>query len=171
MNIVVTGERNVGKTTLVKQVVSGLRDRGLQPVGFYTDGGPETLELVALGSGDRVTFASQTQEFPGEVTIGRYSINSDAIETGLAASRADGDVLVVDEIGRLERRGAGFAPLLEDLDPTAYRGSLLSVRNGVVPFVAGQFPEDTRLKRLEVTRSNRDELPGQVLDLLLGDWE
>ncbi|MDZ7849582.1 MAG: nucleoside-triphosphatase [Halodesulfurarchaeum sp.] len=170
MNFVVTGDRNVGKTTLVKRVVSGLRERGLRPVGFYTDGGPDTLELVPIGPGEPLVFGSQSREFPGGVTIGRYSVNPGAIETGLAASRAEGDVLVIDEIGKLERRGEGFAPLLSDLDPTAYRGTLFSVRNGVVPFVAGAFPDDAPLERLEVTESNREELPDRILDLLVGTW-
>ncbi|MFW5903636.1 MAG: hypothetical protein ACOCS7_02745, partial [Halolamina sp.] len=69
----------------------------------------------------------------------------------------------------LERRGEGFAPLLDDLDLTRYRGVLLSIRKGVVPFVADHFPRGADLERLEVTGANRDALPTRIVALLVGD--
>ncbi|HKL30405.1 MAG TPA: nucleoside-triphosphatase [Natrialbaceae archaeon] len=168
MNVLLTGERNVGKTTAVERVVAQLRDRGLDPVGFYTAGGPETLELVDVRTGERTVFASQSAEFDDSISVGRYAVDPAAIDRGLALATQEGDVLVVDEIGRLERRGEGFAPLLDDLDPTRYRGILLSVRKGVVPCVADHFPADADVERIEVTESNRDALPARIVELLVG---
>lgn len=166
MNCIITGAKNAGKTTVVKRVVANLRTRGLQPVGFYTTGDPDLLELVDVKTGDRVPFGSSRRSFPGELSVGRYSINPAAIEMGLKASDEPGDVLVVDEIGTMETRGEGFAPLLATLEPTAYRGTLFSVRRDVVPFVRRAFPSDARVERLEVTRHNRDELPRTVTDVV-----
>ena len=169
MNVLLTGERNVGKTTAVKRVIAQVRERGLDPVGFYTAGGPETLELVDARTGERTVFASQSAEFDGGIAVGRYAVDPAAIERGLTLAAGEGDVLVIDEIGRLERRGEGFAPLLDDLDPTRYRGTLMSVRKGVAPFVADHFPADASLERIEVTESNRDALPARIVALLVGD--
>lgn len=169
VTVLLTGERNVGKTTVVRRVVERLRARDLDPAGFYTVGGPETLELVDARTGERTVFASQSTDFDGGVSVGRYAVDPAAIERGLALATREGDALVIDEIGKLERRGGGFAPLLDDLDPTRYRGILLSVRTGVVPFVADHLPADAEIERVEVTESNRDALPGRIVALLVGD--
>lgn len=169
MNVLLTGDRNVGKTTVVERVVAQLQERGPDPVGFYTAGGPETLELVDARTGERSVFASESAEIDGDVSVGRYAVDPAAIDRGLALAAREGDVLVVDEIGTLERRGEGFAPLLDDLDLTRYRGVLLSIRKGVVPFVADHFPRGADLERLEVTGANRDALPTRIVALLVGD--
>jgi nucleoside-triphosphatase THEP1 len=171
--VVLTGDRNVGKTTLVRRVVAALVDRGLDPVGFYTVGESGTLELVDAGTGDRTVFATLADDSEASVdvedavSVGRYAVDPAAIERGLRLADRDGDVLVVDEIGNLERRGDGFAPVLADLRPDRYRGVLLSVRNGVVPFVVDALPTDAAIERIEVTRSNRDDLPGLIVELLV----
>lgn len=168
MNVLLTGERNVGKTTVVERVVARLRERNVDPVGFYTAGGPETLELVDVRTGERTVFASRSGGFAGDVSVGRYAVDPQAIDRGLALAAAGGDVLVVDEVGRLERRGEGFAPILASLRPDRYRGVLLSIRKGVVPFVADAFPAAAPAERVEVTESNRDGLPERIVELLIG---
>lgn len=169
MIVLLTGERNVGKTTVVERIVAELHERDLDPVGFYTAGGPETLELVDAGTGERTVFASQSDAFEDAVSVGRYAVDPAAIDRGLALASREGDVLVVDELGILERRGEGFAPLLDGLDPARYRGILLSVRTGVVPFVADSFPPDAALERIEVTEANRDALPSRIVASLVGE--
>ncbi|MEF8757676.1 MAG: nucleoside-triphosphatase [Halobacteriales archaeon] len=166
MNAIVTGGRDAGKTTTVRRVAGLLEERGLDPVGFYTAGGPETLELVSVRTGDRTVFASRSAELDGP-RVGRYAVDRGAIERGLAWADEPGDVLLADEIGKLERRGEGFAPLLETLRPDRYRGVLLSVRQGLAPFAAEAFPPDARPERFEVTPSNREDLPARIADLLV----
>lgn len=167
MHVILTGDRNAGKTTVVETTVSLLRQRGVTPVGFYTAGGPDQLELVAAETGERVHFATQADDVGG-IEVGRYTIDPAAIERGLALADRDGDVLVADEIGRLERRGGGFAPLFEDLRADRYRGVLLSVRNGLTEFVADAFPDEQHVEVIEVKPSNRSKLPDRVVERLLG---
>jgi nucleoside-triphosphatase THEP1 len=169
VNVILTGKRNVGKTTVVERVVRRLEDRDLDPVGFYTAGGPETLELVGVQSGDRTHFASQSEEFEDSISVGRYAVDPEAIKRGRALARQEGDVLVVDEIGKLERRGEGFAPFLRELDTAQYDGVLLSVRQGVVPYVREQFSPVPQIERIVVTESNRDDLPARIASLLTQD--
>ena len=167
MICLLTGDRNVGKTTLVKRVLARVREQGVSATGFYTDGGPETRDLVPVGPGQPVPFASESRTFPGNVSVGRYSINPAAIDAGLAACRSEGAVLVVDEIGRLEQRGGGFAELLASIDPNRYRGVLLSVRKGLTDFVDGQLPATASTRRIEITERNRDALVDRVTECVL----
>ncbi|QSG09663.1 nucleoside-triphosphatase [Halapricum desulfuricans] len=167
MHVLLTGDRNAGKTTVVEATVSRLRQRGVTPVGFYTAGGPERLELVAAGTDERIPFATQADDADG-IEVGRYTIDPAAIKRGLNLARQDGDVLVADEIGRLEQRGGGFAPLLDDLRPDRFRGVLVSVRTGLTGFVADAFPDEQSPEIIEVTPSNRSALPDRVVAQLLG---
>lgn len=127
------------------------------------------MSATVLLTGERTVFASQSADFDGEVSVGRYAVDPAAIERGLALATREGDALVIDEIGKLERRGEGFAPLLESLDPARYRGILLSVRKGVVPFVADHFPADADLERVSVTESSRNALVERIATALIGD--
>ncbi|MFW6383966.1 MAG: nucleoside-triphosphatase [Halodesulfurarchaeum sp.] len=70
MILLVTGGPNVGKTTLVRRVVSGLRDRGRRPVGFYTDGGPATRRSSPSSPPARRSPALRSFEGPGDANIG-----------------------------------------------------------------------------------------------------
>jgi nucleoside-triphosphatase THEP1 len=166
VHVLVTGDRNAGKTTLVRRVVSALHDRGLTTAGFYEAGGPETLELVAAGTGERRVFATQSAAFDGP-EVGRYTVDPGTVEWGLQLGTRPADVLVVDEIGRLEARGEGFAPLLADLQPTRYGGVLVSVRREAAELVADAFPPEAAVERVEVTATNRESLPERVVELLV----
>jgi len=169
MYVILTGDRNVGKTTVVERVVQRLAEENLDPVGFYTAGGPDTLELVDVQTGDRTVFAAQSRAFEEGPTVGRYTVNPNAIETGVALARKAGDVLVVDEIGTLERRGAGFAPILSDLQDDVHRSAVLSVRRGVDQYVCDLLPPEASVTRLEVTEENRDTVPTRIVELLVDE--
>lgn len=158
MHVLVTGNRNAGKTTLVRTVVSALHDRGLTTAGFYETGGPETLDLVASETGERRVFASQSGAFDGP-EVGRYTVDPATVEWGLQLAKRPADLLVVDEIGRLEARGEGFTPLLSNHRPSRYQGVLFSVRREVADFVADAFPSEAAVERVEVTPENRQSLP------------
>ncbi|MFW6017714.1 MAG: nucleoside-triphosphatase [Halapricum sp.] len=167
MHVILTGDRNAGKTTVVESIVGRLHERGVTPVGFYTVGGPDQLELVAAETGERIHFATQADD--RGIEVGRYTIDPAAIERGLELADRDGDVLVADEIGRLEQRGGGFAPLLEGLHAGRHRGVVLSVRKGLTEFALEAFPDREHVDVIEVTQSNRSRLPDRVVETLLGD--
>lgn len=163
MTVVITGERNVGKTTVVRCLVDRLRDDDVSLAGFYTSGGPETLELVSAETGERTRFASQGNEIADGPTVGRYTVDPAAIDRGLSWIDRPGDVLVVDEIGKLEARGDGFATGLTGIHPDQYLGILVSVREGYETVVTEALPKREPIELFEVTESNRDALPARIV--------
>lgn len=167
MIVIVTGERNVGKTTVVERVVSRLEARDHWVVGFYTVDTPAGLDLVDARTGDRVPFATRSGGSADDLEVGRFHVDRTAIERGLTLADRPGDFLVVDEIGSLERRKEGFYPLLESLQPERYRGILLAVREGVSGFVADHVPENSSIVTFQVTEKNRETLPSTVVASLL----
>ena len=166
MIFIITGERKVGKTTVVERTVTRLRQRGVEVVGVYTVNADDGLDLVDARTGTRRHFATRSPS-QGAIQVGRYYIDPDAFDLALESARTPGDVLVVDEIGTLERQGDGFYPILEDLDPDCYRGVLFSVRRGVADFVAETLPPGTDSTTVEVTKRTRDGLPEAIAEQLV----
>jgi nucleoside-triphosphatase len=105
----------------------------------------------------------------GGPRVGRYGVDLEAFERiALPALDAvsEGSVLVIDELGKME------------LASPRFRDAVAALFEGDTPIVATvhahrhPFTDDLKRRgdvRVErVTRSNRDALPGQVLEALLG---
>lgn len=166
MIVIITGERNVGKTTVVKRTVTELTARGRSVSGFYEASIPDGLALVDVSTGEDVPFATLSEPAGESIRVGRFYVDPAAIQRGIDLASRDADVLVVDEIGTLERDERGFYPIIQEYDPDQHRGALFSVRQGVADFVAERLPTD-HVTRIEVTESNRDALPTQLVPELL----
>ena len=119
-NFFVTGRPKSGKTTLIRKVVEELKEMGLRVGGFVT---PEEKE-----HGTRTGFHVQDLE-SGKVAVlavaggggprvGKYGVDVKSFE-GIALPVMERfkeyDVIVVDEIGRMELESAGFADALEEI--------------------------------------------------------
>jgi len=107
----VMGKPGIGKTTLIRQVVSTMRMRA---AGFYTEdlqdsGVREGFRIVTL-DGDVGLLASS--EHAGPVQVSKYGVNLEELErVGVAAVRSAmerGHVMVADEIGRMQLQAKNF---------------------------------------------------------------
>jgi nucleoside-triphosphatase len=135
LRVAITGAPGAGKTTLVGDLLRRLRQRGLQ-VGGVTQ--PAILEgdrragyqLRDERTGEERPFARR-REKRDEAELG-FSFDADAwpwAATRIARARREADVVVVDELGRLEARGEGHLPsLVEPLEHERARVLILSVR-------------------------------------------
>ena len=155
----VTGKPGIGKTTLIRQVISTMR---LRAAGFYTEdlraaGVREGFRIVTL-EGDIALLAASGH--PGPLRISKYGVDLQELErVGVAALRRAldrGHVMVADEIGRMQ------------LFSRAFRQTVLeAVRSGhplLGTIMLGRNPYADRIKAhgnvelLELTEDNRQEL-------------
>jgi nucleoside-triphosphatase THEP1 len=114
--IIVSGPAHCGKTTLVTLLVSHLRDQGRQLAGILAEGQwrdqrRSGFTLVDLADGRRTLLAERIADcgphaFP-------YAFHAEGLAAGYLALGprrcAGADLVVVDEVGSLELRGAGWA--------------------------------------------------------------
>jgi len=131
----VVGARGVGKTTHILALLAPLREQGLliggvvQPVRY--EGDRRTgYDLVDVATGDRRAFARhRPPRFDGDLCF-RFDPTGWAwAAERIRAPRREADVVVVDEMGRLEARGEGHVPsLLEPLPHERARRWILAVR-------------------------------------------
>lgn len=163
LNLLLTGKPRAGKTTLVERIVERLRREApaLRLAGFTTtelrDAAGERVgfAIVTL-AGERGTLARAGLE--SRVRVGRYGVDLGAFER-LALpelARRDADLLVVDEIGKMECASGRFRRAVEDaLDAPRAVLTTLGI-SGVAFFAALRARPDVEV--ITVTPRNRDAL-------------
>jgi nucleoside-triphosphatase len=163
--ILLTGPPQCGKTTVVQKVVA------LWPgtaEGFYTRevrrGGVRLgFEIVTL-EGD-VALLSHV-DFPGPYRVGKYGVSLENLHRvalpALELVRGV-DLVVVDEVGKMECLSARFVAALEILwrQPVPLLVTVAEKRGGYITAIKAK-PGKTLIT---VTPANRDELPAKILEL------
>ncbi len=119
--LILTGDIQQGKTTLLKNIIDELQSKDIQLGGFYTevirkDQERSGYSLVPIKSVDSVLLCS-TARGTGNKKYGKFYFNEKAVEIGkntlLKAIKDDVPLIVIDEIGPLEMSGEGWADAID----------------------------------------------------------
>ncbi len=168
LKLLVEGRPGVGKTTLVKRVVASLQRAGLGVCGFTTGeiriGGRRVgFEVEPIGGGAGVL---AHVDLPGPPRVGRYGVDLAAFENAaLPSLQEPGDVVVIDELGKMELASTRFVDATHDL-LASDRPVLASAHAHRHP-VTDRIKQDPGVEKLRITISNRDRLVEQITDRLL----
>jgi nucleoside-triphosphatase THEP1 len=180
MNVLLTGERQVGKTTVCRQVAELARGLGYGPAGvlalavFDKGGLPRAYHAQMVADGEQRLLARANGDLGGPCTS-RYSFDAGVfswvIERLRTAISRGCDVLIVDEIGPLElEQGKGLAPILSDLSAGGLPPLLLVVRPELARQLQKQLP-GVPLRTFTVTQENRQALVGAIVEELFADHD
>lgn len=175
MNAVLTGRVHLGKTTACRAVVELARQNGRCVRGILTppildeDGTRLGVEVLDLDSGCRRQLARVDRDLGGP-RVGPYSFDVSALQWGhdvIARGIAAGcDLLIVDEIGRLElEQSKGFHKVLDLLASSILPRTLTIVRDSLLERFLARLPE-IRFTIFDLTRENRDDLPLEIAQRL-----
>lgn len=164
--LLLTGPPQCGKTTVVRRVVEGCQGRA---AGFYTRevrvaGRRVGFEIVTLDG--RVAWLSHV-DFPGPHRVGKYGVDLEALHRVAlpALDPASGvDLMVVDEVGKMECLSPRFVAALECLWP-APLPLLITVAEKGGGFIAA-IKRRPGARLIKVNPSNRDALPASILEML-----
>lgn len=145
--VILTGERGEGKTTLCLALAEEARRAGWTVGGIVTpgrwdNGQREGYRIRDLLTGEERPLASRSGG--GTMRVGSFSFASEGIAFGRqaleAALAAKVQLLIVDEVGLLELRGDGWAPVLEHLHAGAPGAMIWVVRPELVEAVRKRYP-------------------------------
>ncbi|MBN1790492.1 MAG: hypothetical protein JW830_08355 [Bacteroidales bacterium] len=144
---IITGDVSEGKTGFLVGLLQRLRDKDLLIGGFYAprimqDGKTLGYDLVFVETDNKLSFLRIKQNgIPGG--IGKYEINAETLEQGKSILSAENsrnkDVVIIDEIGRLELQGHGWSSCLENLLAKPALCLILSIRKDILNLVLEKF--------------------------------
>ncbi|XP_029735154.2 cancer-related nucleoside-triphosphatase [Aedes albopictus] len=175
--ILITGMPGVGKTTIVRNLGLELRKRAIAFDGFYT-------EELRSGSGERIGFdiitfdgqkaplarvSDSTKSAPARNRVGKYTVCVPEFESVAlpALSTRTANLLILDEIGKMEMKSKSFENRLQEITDSVGRGELFFV--ATIPLKA-TLDIVERLKRsknaqlFHVTQTNRNQIHGDILE-------
>ena len=169
--LLITGLPGVGKTTLIKQAAQAL---GPRAGGFYTEeirgpGGRKGFRLITLPSGGREAVMAHV-DIRTRNRVGRYGVDVATLDAvGVAAMREavqSREVVVIDEIGKMELFSGEFqgAVLKAMSSPKIVVATVMHKSHTWVNALKA-MPQVTVW---QVTKSNRDEMPGRVMEWIEG---
>jgi nucleoside-triphosphatase len=178
MNLFLTGEIGVGKTSVCRKVVELARARGRHLAGVLTpplydaSGAKIGFEALDVGSGRRWLLANRERDLGGP-RIGPYTFDGRGLERAVAVLRRgtgeQADLLIVDEIGPLElEHDGGFASVLDLLPVFGPGHILLVVRSACVSELHRRLG-NADATVVTVTQASRDHLPHHIMQELWPD--
>jgi nucleoside-triphosphatase len=167
-----TGDPGCGKTTVVRRVCEILISQGRKVGGMISreirDGGVR----VGFGMEDVLShehgILAHIRQNEGP-RVGKYRVNLADIErVGVAAiTRAitDADLIVVDEVGPMELNSQPFILAVEKAlgSPKHFVGT---IHKHASHYLVTAIKSNQAYRILEVTRENRQELPGKIAEHL-----
>jgi nucleoside-triphosphatase len=164
--LLITGPPQCGKTTVVRRVVEGFPGRA---AGFYTRevrvaGRRVGFEIVTLDG--RVAWLSHV-DFPGAQRVGKYGVDLEALHRVALPALAPSpgiDLMVIDEVGKMECLSPRFVAALEGLWP-APLPLLVTVAEKGGGFIAA-IKRRPGARLITVTPGNRGALPAIILEML-----
>ncbi len=162
-----TGRPGTGKTSLIKTVVAGLSGKA---GGFYTEeireqGRRLGFKLVTL-DGQEATLAHAN--FHSRYRVSRYGVDVESLDrVGVAALKraaSECDLVVVDEIGKMELFSADFRETVLQIIAGGKR-VLGAIMLSPDPW-ADAVKRQPQVKLVEVTRTNRQQVMGDARNWL-----
>ena len=162
-----TGRPGMGKTSLIKQAVARMAGKA---GGFYT----EEIRSQGVRQGFRlVTLAGQTTilahiDIHSQYRVSKYGVNIDSLDRvgvpALHEAAEQGDLVVIDEIGKMELFSANFRETVLQIIDSGKRvlGTIILNPN---PW-ADAIKRHPQVKLITVTRDNHPQILSELLDWL-----
>jgi nucleoside-triphosphatase THEP1 len=141
--ILISGEINDGKSTLMHELAVRFKDHTIQAGGIVSpailDNGIKTgYALLNVATGEKMRL-SQTEKGEGMANVGRYYFLNEGIEFGKAALAVAGNqnskIVFIDEIGTWELQGQGWAASLNELIIQCDMPLIIAVHKSIVDLV------------------------------------
>ena len=172
----ITGLPGAGKTQALVKVIEMLEDEGLVVGGMITEPIVENGKRVGFYVMDwrtkkKAVFAHIDTE--SKFYVGKYGVNLESLDTvgvgALVDASANADVIVIDEVGKMEVESDRFVKAVKDAMEVSKPMILTLHKKSRNPLLQDiRRRDDVRI--LEVTPINRNLLPYKIMKLMKGEY-
>jgi len=163
---ILSGSMNQGKTKQIKKIIEKLKSHKIEVEGIYS---PKIMEDTNITGYDIINVSTNKRSpflrLSGSDSMGRigkYYILPEGHEDGLNALKQAGEsntnIIIIDEVGRLELQGLGWAEEFGKLLNLPRKNILMSVRQEFVQDVIDHWDLDPRAI-YKVSDSSSDNFP------------
>ena len=163
--VLITGERQIGKSTACTRLVEILQEQRLQVSGLITRRtGPDDLQVTELRSGETYPLTVSRASDEG-IPVGHFRMDDVAMARSAKALDASfpTQIFILDEIGPLELvQGKGWARALKLLKRFEYDVAFVVIRPELLVHAVWQLPA-SYYTVVHVTRDIRDAVPISLL--------
>jgi len=177
MKVLLKGKPGVGKTTIMEKI----KDMIDIPVfGFYTREIRENKKrqgfslISTSGRIEKTLLAHKRLETPDRV--GPYGVKSEALnpfieelEEIMRTKKPGTFLIMIDEIGKMELFNPRFLPLVEKVLKTPGINVIATIMFSSRS-ETDHLKEIDEVKLIDVTRDNREKLPGEILEEIGGEF-
>lgn len=172
-HLLLTGKPGIGKTTLIQGIISDLKDNfpDFTLTGFITKevrahGVRIGFNLHTLDGQTGILARTSFQDQKYRKKVGKYFVDLDDLETiGIPSLLEEADLILIDEIGKMELLSSTFKETLDIL----FKGKRFIL--GTISFY--DSPDTIKLKQMshtkviEITLQNRDNLHETIMQYIL----
>ena len=167
VHVFLTGEKQVGKSTLVSAVLAsaGLNYYGLRSISVFDENNDRNVYLVPADDGNNEPAALAGVCSNRHITE-RHPEVFDDFGCRLLDFDEDTELVVIDEIGNMERDAKRYSEkIMSLLDRSDIRilGVLQKKANSVLAETIRKHPN---VRMIEVTEENREDLVSVITELL-----
>ena len=144
---IISGAVNEGKTSFAKKLTEVFKKNNIAVGGILLErvmAGPQTIgyDLVDIESNDKEIFLRLSGE-TGYERVGKYDIYPNGLEKGIRILQPSGQtrnkIVVIDEVGKLELSGKGWAGSLLELIDASENHLLITVRDSSIEAVINKW--------------------------------
>ncbi len=172
--ILITGDKRNGKTQTAKKLRKLLQSRGIAIGGVLSDritnnGETTGYDLINISTGKRMPFLKKSEASLNN-RIGRFEIDTATLRKGKQILNSSNllmhDVVVIDEVGKLELKGKGWAQAIEEIMEINILPVIITVRTDFADDVVEKFGINNPFI-FNVSNSNSLQIAKKIIDLCL----
>ncbi len=164
MKILISGISGVGKTTLCERIVEIAEENGRKCGGVLCPGAGEGSTAIDLSTGEKEEMATTDSKAEG-IPVGNYIITKKGISLSRKAIHCSiengSDLVFIDEIGPLERKGDGLSPEAERAIATE-KDVIIVIRKKMLEEFTSKFP-GVEFRKFIINQENRDQLAEKIM--------